>query len=70
MFGNVAEWIDDCWNSSGTVKHNVNLEQCSRKVVRGGSWMQGKKMINTAGRNWAPSTGNGLHIGFRVLKES
>ena len=46
MHGNVWEWVQDCWNESrmpapprtDLAWMNVNEENCSRAVLRGGSW--------------------------------
>lgn len=73
VYGNVWEWTDDCWNDSyedapqdGSAWRTGN---CSRRVLRGGSWIDGPQNLRFAMRILETSDdrddGNG---GFRVAR--
>jgi formylglycine-generating enzyme required for sulfatase activity len=72
MLGNVWEWTADCWNgghadaaSDGSARMTGD---CSRRVLRGGSWFDGPRSARSANRDWY-STGNRFGIdGFRVAR--
>jgi formylglycine-generating enzyme required for sulfatase activity len=73
VHGNVAEWVEDCWSDSlagiprdGTPRTDGD---CSRHVVRGGSWKDGPKELRSAKRSWALSTDRRDYIGLRVARE-
>lgn len=54
MHGNVWEWVQDCWN--GSYKGAPDKGQawlsgnCSRRVLRGGSWFSGPGNLRSADR--------------------
>jgi formylglycine-generating enzyme required for sulfatase activity len=69
---NVREWVQDCWNptlaglpSDGSAR---TTGDCSRRVVRGGSWFDEPQDLRTAKRNWAPQEERRAQIGFRVTR--
>ena len=72
MHGNVWEWTLDCWNGSykgapsdGTAWLSGN---CSRRVLRGGSWFNIPVILRSANRD-SNSTGNrNYFIGFRLAR--
>ena len=72
MSGNVWEWTEDCWNQNysnaptdGSVWTSGN---CSRRVVRGGSWDVNPQILRSAGRYGDTTAGRDLNRGFRVAR--
>ena len=77
VLGNVAEWSEDCWNSSyagaPTDGSAWQRGKCSTRVVRGGSWTDAPSWLRSADRR-----SRGIHpsddgriddLGFRVARE-
>jgi formylglycine-generating enzyme required for sulfatase activity/uncharacterized caspase-like protein len=70
VHGNVWEWVLDCWNDSynnapadGSVR---TAGDCGRRVMRGGSWLNGPRFLRSADRDeFAPGNRIGA-VGFRV----
>lgn len=77
MHGNVAEWVEDCWNNSYAAKSpsladsgKAWLEgECFRRVIRGGSWGMGPSKVRSAARLRATATSSFSHVGFRVGRD-
>ena len=72
VHGNVWEWVQDCWNDSyrGAPDDGRSWERgdCSRRVVRGGSWFSSPRNLRSANRSW-DSTGNrDSYLGFRIAR--
>ena len=72
VHGNVWEWTEDCWNDSyrGAPSDGSAWESgnCSRRVVRGGSWNFRPLYLRSAVRN-GNSTGYRInYFGFRVAR--
>ena len=72
VHGNVWEWVEDCWNGSyaGAPTDGSAWESgdCSRRVLRGGSWDLAPGILRSANRN-GDSTGNRVDlVGFRVAR--
>ena len=72
VLGNVSEWTEDCWNvnyggapSQGSA---WMTGECSRRVVRGGSWSFSPRNLRAATRNWGSSAFRNVNIGFRVAR--
>jgi formylglycine-generating enzyme required for sulfatase activity len=72
MLGNVWEWTADCWNDShagappdGSARLSGN---CSRRVIRGGSWNSNSEQSRSANRNWNSAIDRLDLIGFRVAR--
>lgn len=72
VHGNVWEWAEDCWNETlratpadGSASTDGD---CSRRVLRGGAWLNGPALLRPASRDSLPSSESGRHIGFRVAR--
>jgi formylglycine-generating enzyme required for sulfatase activity/TPR repeat protein len=74
MFGNVHEWVEDCWNETylGAPKISKAWKagDCSRRVIRGGSRDNTSRSMHSAVRDGI-SVENPLSIliGFRVARD-
>lgn len=72
MHGNVWEWVEDCWNGSyedsPTDGSAWTEGDCSRRIVRGGSWNNRPALLRAAGRNGVGVGERGLNIGLRVAR--
>lgn len=55
MLGNVWQWTDGCWDGD-----------CSRRVLRGGSWFYFPIVMEIATQNGAEVSNRNYDIGFRV----
>ena len=73
MHGNAAEWTSDCWNPDhlgASSDSSARLDgDCSRRVVRGGSYDTPPRAIRSAARVGKPADERYLDVGFRVLRE-
>lgn len=72
MHGNVWEWATDCWNdsydSAPTDGSAWETGDCSRRVVRGGSWFNTAEFLRSAVRvKFAPDAALN-RLGFRLLR--
>ena len=74
MSGNVSEVVDDCWNETydGAPADGSAWKagDCTRRVIRGGSFVEEPRAIRPAHRDWQ-SVGDGQrrgHHGFRVAR--
>ena len=61
MHGNVWEWVQDCWHDSyrgaptdGSAWMSAGNGDCSRAVLRGGSWFGHPEDLRSADRFWDP----------------
>ena len=73
MYGNAWEWVEDCLhNSYNGAPRDGNAwttgGDCSRRVLRGGSWDSYPRNMRSATRNWNPSGVRYNYIGFRVSR--
>jgi formylglycine-generating enzyme required for sulfatase activity len=72
MLGNVWEWTADCWNDSQAgagVDASARLRgDCSRRVLRGGSWSSDPEITRSADRVGSTTGGRYGNIGFRVAR--
>lgn len=73
MLGNVAEWVEDCWNPP---RQNVSPTQqarvspgCEHRVVRGGDLTSGPPDIGAATRFIYWPNRNFITTGFRVARD-
>lgn len=72
MHGNVGEWVEDCWNGNydGATSNGSAWQSgdCSRRVLRGGSWGLTRGYLRAANRGgYSSGTRNG-RVGFRVAR--
>ena len=72
VLGNVWEWVDDCWNGDyerapfdGSTWYGGD---CSRRVLRGGSWSFGPDDLRSAYRGWDCAGVLGSVDGFRLAR--
>ena len=76
MLGNVLEWVEDCWNGnySGAPRNGSPWRSgdCSKAVLRGGSWNIGPDFLRSAYRGWAWRAHRSFPLhpgyGFRVAR--
>ena len=74
VHGNVAEWVQDCWNdsykeapadgSAWTKKGN-----CDKRVRRGGAWKHESAHLRSASRFGLKATDREKFLGFRVARD-
>ena len=72
MHGNVWEWTQDCWAdnlSSHPSSGGANRSgDCSKRVLRGGSWGYEPWFLRSADRDWSSTSERSGTFGFRLLK--
>ncbi len=76
MLGNVYEWTLDCWHENyggtppedGSAWLEADKGDCSRRVVRGGSWYFNPQILRSASRDGINSDGAFVNAGFRVAR--
>jgi formylglycine-generating enzyme required for sulfatase activity len=70
MAGNVWQWVQDCYhdNYSEAPPHGSawTSEDCSRRVLRGGSWSNGPRNLRSAIRQGGTTGRRNGNLGFRV----
>ena len=74
MHGNVWEWTEDCWNSNYSGAPNDGSAwitgDCSRRVLRGGSWSNLTSNLRSAYRFSTFSSVIADRYGFRVVRDN
>ena len=72
LHGNVGEWVQDCWNWNyeGAPESGPAWESgdCSRRVLRGGSWLDFPWGLRSAYRRLETTAFWSSYIGFRVAR--
>ena len=73
MHGNIMEWVEDCWHDDYTDAPTdgsawTSLCSSSKRVLRGGSWLDISEELRSAFRYWDSATSRNDHIGFRVAR--
>ena len=70
--GNAAEWLQDCWNDNyvGAPTNGSAWTEgdCSRAVLRGGSWFSGGNALRAAARFRDSRSTRNRFVGFRVVR--
>jgi formylglycine-generating enzyme required for sulfatase activity len=75
MVGNVFEWVEDCWhdNFDGAPADGSAwvTGDCSKRVIRGGSWYYPSALVQSFFRYWVKSdiwsTGTGFRVGRTLV---
>lgn len=71
VLGNVSEWVQDCWHASydGAPDDGRTWQSgdCSRHVIRGGSWMDAPIAIRSAYRDRIVGK-SANNLGFRLAR--
>ncbi len=73
MHGNVWEWVEDCWHDSYSGAPDAGEAwtsggDCTRRVLRGGSWFNGPWSLRSANRGRFITGIRNDDIGFRVAR--
>jgi formylglycine-generating enzyme required for sulfatase activity len=72
MLGNVWEWTEDCWNKSyAGAPSDTNVWKagdCSRRVLRGGSWVDAPRYVRSANRYGNDIEYRYVDFGFRIAR--
>jgi len=72
VHGNVWEWVQDCYNDSyaGAPLDGSAWERgnCSRRLLRGGSWDDTVLYARASGRYWNGASIRYNYVGFRVAR--
>ena len=72
VLGNVWEWTQDCWTDRPTDRNDarpVDYDDCSRRVVRGGSWADSPDLLRSANRGSYVQGTRTNRVGFRVVRD-
>ena len=67
MHGNVWEWVSDCW--SPRTGEAPSAADCTRRVLRGGSWFNAPAFARSASRLSGNPEVRGTIAGFRVASD-
>ena len=71
--GSQKEWVQDCWNSNYEGAPTDGAAwlsgDCTRRVVRGGSWYDSSRFIRSASRAGAVAVERLDIIGFRIARD-
>ena len=73
VHGNAREWVEDCWheNYRGAPSDGrawTTGGDCTRRVLRGGSWYNPPKLLRSAFRDRFEAGFRSDYIGFRVAR--
>ena len=79
MHGNAWQWVEDCWHASyagfpkesqeNSAKAWAEQPNCTRRVVRGGSWRSGPDAMRSSARNAFAPSHRRASVGFRVVRD-
>jgi formylglycine-generating enzyme required for sulfatase activity len=77
IHGNVFEWVEDCVHTNygdapedGRAWGEENGGDCSRRILRGGSWQNNQDFARSATRLGVAQLDRDLDVGFRVVCSS
>jgi len=71
MHGNVFKWVEDCSNASREAPTDRSpwvTNNCSVRMVRGGSWSDDPQVLRSAHRDWDTPNDRDFHLGFRLAR--
>lgn len=71
MHGNVAEWVEDCWNpthAGAPQDDSARGGDCARRVARGGAWYYEAPFLRSAARVSYPAKAKLNIVGFRIAR--
>ena len=72
VHGNVAEWVEDCWNDSyewaPRGEDAWENGECRTRMVRGGSWIASPSNIRAATRGVTHAGSRFATLGFRISR--
>ena len=72
MAGNVWQWVEDCYHENyqgaPTDGSAWTGRDCSRRVVRGGSWSDNPAFVRSASRSGSSTVGRDSTLGFRIAR--
>jgi formylglycine-generating enzyme required for sulfatase activity len=71
MHGNAWEWVEDCWTANASeIPTNgsafLRASGCNMRVMRGGSWANGRSWLRSAVRREMGKWVHYNNIGFRI----
>ncbi len=74
MAGNVAEWVNASYDPASyeytsTINPNVNDDDNTRKVIRGGSWKDVAYFLQVSSRDYEYADSARSYIGFRTVQD-
>lgn len=74
MYGNVAEWVQDCWHNNYQGAPTDGREwmggECNQRVVRGGSFSSPATSLRTSKRDKFRASSTYDNIGIRVVRDN
>ncbi len=68
MRGNVWEWVSDCWSAGFKYKPKASEQDCSKRLLRGGSWSSRALLSAVPARGFEQAKRATKTIGFRVAR--
>lgn len=72
VIGNLAEWTEDCWNPDHSERPGTDevrtTGDCSRRVLRGGTWAYPLEMLRSAKRAPVALDRRDTGLSFRVAR--
>jgi formylglycine-generating enzyme required for sulfatase activity len=72
MHGNVWELMQDCWNGTYIgAPNNASARKgdCSKRAVRGGSWLNSANTVRSASRYWMTASRRTDSVGIRLVQD-